>query len=43
MPRGVMFTKTLLLISGLLLSLSLSASDETVDTTTTAVETVHGL
>ena len=44
MPRGVLFTKVLLLASGLLLSLSLLASENDVEiNTATPVETVHGL
>ncbi len=44
MPRGVLFTKVLLLASGLLLSLPLLASENDVEiNTATPVETVHGL
>ncbi|RUR34801.1 ABC transporter substrate-binding protein [Vreelandella andesensis] len=44
MPRGVLFTKVLLLTSGLLLSLSLLASENVSEINTSApVETVHGL
>lgn len=44
MPRGVLFTKVLLLTSGLLLSLSLLATENDVENnTSTPVETVHGL
>ena len=44
MPRGAIFTRTLLLMSGLLLSLSLLASEEAIEAPAAApVETVHGL
>lgn len=44
MPRGVLFTKVLLLTSGLLLSLSLLASENDIkNNTASPVETVHGL
>ncbi|AQU82481.1 MULTISPECIES: extracellular solute-binding protein [unclassified Halomonas] len=44
MPRGVLFTKTLLIISGFLLSMSLFASDGLVENTPPGpVETAHGL
>lgn len=44
MRRGVLFTNTLLIISGFLLSMSLLASDGLVETTPPGpVETTHGL